>query len=135
MNDKVKWTKEVLFMGYKEIKKYCMHFVGGERIVSKNELMYVESYGRKVFFQLINNQYVAYRKLDEVERELSDHDFLRIHQSYLVNMRFINDIYGYQAYLTTGFSLPIPRARYRDVREVYLYWKNECTMYEWENIL
>ena len=70
------------------VKQYHMHFVGGERIVLKDELVYAESYGRKVHFQMINGRYVAYRKLDEVERELADHDFLRIHQSYLVNMNF-----------------------------------------------
>ena len=111
------------------VKQYHMHFVGGERIVLKDELVYAESYGRKVHFQMINGRYVAYRKLDEVERELADHDFLRIHQSYLVNMTFIDTIHDCEVYMKSGLSLPISKTRYRDVRESFLYWKDEYMVF------
>lgn len=118
-------------MDAKEKKQYCMRFVGGERTLLKDDLVYVESYGRKVYFQMVNGQYVAYRKLNQVEEELADRDFLRIHQSYLVNMNFINNIHRYQAYLKSGLALPVPRTRYRQVKESYQYWKKECMEPEW----
>lgn len=128
-NEKMERTKEVLFMKIKKEKYYCMQFVGGQRGFLKNELVYVESFGRKVYFQMLSDQCVAYRKLDEVEKELADDDFLRIHQSYLVNMSFIDDIYGYEVYLKSGLSLPVPRTRYRDVRESFLYWRDKYILF------
>ena len=34
-------------------------------------------------------KYSIYGKLDELEKELQGNDFIRIHQSYLVNMKHI----------------------------------------------
>lgn len=43
-----------------------------------------------------------YRKLDELENEFKDMGFVRAHQSFLVNMRYIAKISSYVMTLTTG---------------------------------
>ena len=58
-------------------------------------------------------------KLDRIEEDLNNEEFIRIHKSYLVNYRHIQMISNYQVVLDENHILPIPRDKYRKVREVY----------------
>ena len=58
-------------------------------------------------------KYSIYGKLDELEKELQGNDFIRIHQSYLVNMKHIEKVSRYEALLNNGIKLEIPKARYK----------------------
>lgn len=119
---------QIISMNYQEKKQYHIPFVGGERIVPKDEIVFVESAGRKLLFHISQDVYSIYRKLDDAENELDDTDFLRIHQSYLVNMNFIERINSYRLYLRTGKVLSVPKARYPDVKKKYADWKRELAM-------
>ena len=55
-------------------------------------------------------KYSIYGKLDELEKELQGNDFIRIHQSYLVNMKHIEKVSRYEALLNNGIKLEIPKA-------------------------
>ena len=71
------------------------------------------------------NKYLLYGKLDEVEKELEDKAFLRIHQSYLVNMKHIVGINRYEALLNNGIRLKISKDRYKSVKEKFVSYKGE----------
>ncbi len=67
--------------------------------------------------------YQIYDKLDAIEQKLSGFGFLRIHKSYLANMRHIRRVSNYTAFLDTGEELPIPRLRYQSVKEAFVAYK------------
>ena len=71
------------------------------------------------------NKYLLYGKLDEVEKELEDKAFLRIHQSYLVNMKHIVGINRYEVLLNNGIRLKISKDRYKSVKEKFVSYKGE----------
>lgn len=111
-------------------------FMDGEATLYTDNILYVESRGHKSFFHYmhpgtansISSQsgvvtYQIYEKLDSIEQRLSDYGFLRIHKSYLVNMKHIRRLSGYIASLDTGEELPIPRQRYQTVRELFVTYK------------
>ena len=54
-----------------------------------------------------------------MEKELTETGFLRIHQSYLTNMKHITAVCMYHALLVNGTRLEIPKARYKSVEEAY----------------
>ena len=62
---------------------------------------------------------------DELEKELQGNDFIRIHQSYLVNMKHIEKVSRYEALLNNGIKLEIPKARYKFVEETFVSYKGE----------
>ena len=62
---------------------------------------------------------------DELEKELQGNDFIRIHQSYLVNMKHIEKVSRYEALLKNGIKLEIPKARYKFVEETFVSYKGE----------
>lgn len=107
-------------------KEFC--FNEGTKKVSLERLLYIESRLHKLEFYIMENQlnkYSLYGKMDEMEKELEGNDFIRIHQSYLVNMKHIARVSRYEALLNNGIKLEIPRARYKYVEELFVSFKGE----------
>ena len=68
-------------------------FVGGERTLKPEKILYVQTDGhRNVFTVLEGSERVElnlYKKLDEIERVLKPYGFVRSHRSLMVNMRYL----------------------------------------------
>ncbi len=100
-------------------------FVGGKKRIKVDEIIYIETARHKNIFYVGDQVYSIYKKLDEIEAELEGMGFVRIHQSFLVNMRCIEKISSYVLYLTTGKELSVPKARYPEVKRKYMLFKGE----------
>lgn len=100
-------------------------FVEGSAVVTAQSLIYVETDRHRNLFHTAERTYSIYRKLDEIERQLDGFDFVRIHRSFLVNMRYIRRISSYVCYLKTGEQISVPKPRYPDVKKQYEQFLNE----------
>ena len=101
-------------------------FMEGERKLYTENILYVESRKHKSVFFYMETEIVTYQiyeKLDSIEEKLSGCGFLRIHKSYLVNLKHIRKISNYVAVLSTGEELPVPRLRYQAVKETFVEYK------------
>ena len=101
-------------------------FTEGEKKLYTDNILYVESRKHKsVFFYMEAGivEYQIYEKLDWVEQKLSGFHFLRIHKSYLVNMKHIRKISNYTAFMDTGEELPVPRLRFKAAKEAFVEYK------------
>lgn len=100
------------------------HFVEGDETLRAEEVLYIETKGHKNFFHLTDGRLRSiYRKLDELEEDFSGMDFLRCHQSYLVNMHYIEKISSYVLTLKNSEQLSVPKARYKEVKKVFLAYQ------------
>ncbi|MDL2253455.1 LytTR family DNA-binding domain-containing protein [Ruminococcaceae bacterium OttesenSCG-928-I18] len=91
-------------------------------------IVYAESNKRVVTFHLEHygkNDLSCYMKLSDLEEELEGKGFLRIHKSFLVNMRYIDNINNYTVTLKEGTELQASRQNYRQLREAYASWLDE----------
>lgn len=61
--------------------------------------------------------------MDELEAELAGMGFVRIHRSFLINMRYIGKLSGYVMILTTGKEISVPKSRYPEVKRQYTLFK------------
>ena len=103
-------------------------FNEGTRNIPLERLIYIESRLHKLEFYIMEdriNKYTLYSTLNDMEKELEGNDFLRIHQSYLVNMKHIAKVSRYEVLLNNGRKLEIPKARYKYVEETYILYKGE----------
>ena len=64
-----------------------------------------------------------YGKLDDVQKELEQKDFIRTHQSFLVNALKIKSVKKDSAELLNGVTLPVSKSRATAVKEAYLWAK------------
>ena len=89
------------------------------------DIIYIETARHKNIFYTEKGIYSIYKKLDELEAELKDMGFVRIHLSFLVNMRYIAKISSYVLILTTGKEISVPKSRYAQVKQQYMLFKGE----------
>ena len=84
-----------------------------------SDIILIETSGHKNLIKLKNVTYQIYKKLDDLEEMLKGYGFLRAHNSFLVNMAHIRGINSYVLTLDDGRQLPVPKARYKQVRQEY----------------
>ena len=83
------------------------------------DILYFESQKRILTLYGKEGNFVTYRKLDDVQKELPDY-FLRCHQSYLVNMKRIACMRQLRLELDDGRIIPVSRPRYKEAKERFL---------------
>lgn len=96
--------------------------------IALERLLYVESRLHKLEFHVMEDKmkiYTMYDTLNNLASNLQDNDFVRIHQSYLVNLRYLMSVVRYQAVLTDGTALIIPKARYTYVKDKFISYRGE----------
>ncbi|MCM1160209.1 MAG: LytTR family DNA-binding domain-containing protein [Roseburia sp.] len=117
------------------IRKLCLqaqymkyHFIEGKKALPVDRIYYIESQKHKLIFNVCagkQKQYSLYDKLDNIEKELLEYGFLRIHKSYLVNTMYIEDICNYKVKMQDGRLLPVPRAKFQKVKEHFYEIKGD----------
>ena len=99
------------------------NFVEGNVPIRIDDIIYIETSRHKNIFYTKNQTFSIYRKMDELEKDLKGMGFVRIHQSFLINMKYIGKISSYVMTLTTGKQISVPKSRYPDVKRQYTLFK------------
>jgi Response regulator of the LytR/AlgR family len=110
------------------IRKKEFEFREGRKEVLLERLLYIESRLHKLEFHVIEKTmkvYTMYRTLDELENMLGENNFVRIHKSYLVNLKHISNISRYKVKLTDGSELAVPKVRYVYVKDIFAQYQCE----------
>lgn len=106
-------------------QKLYFSFVGGGRAVDVSGIFYVETERHKNIFYTAQASYRIYKKLDEIEKQLAPYGFVRVHRSFLVNMRYVQKISSYVLRLTNGTEISVPKSRYAYVKREYAMYREK----------
>ncbi|MCI9025903.1 MAG: response regulator transcription factor [Dorea sp.] len=119
-NELDKWLKNYR----RDDKKYILVQNGeGQHRIDLNTLRYLETYNRNVKLHTDKGGIISYKKMRELEAELTEAHFLRCHSSYLVNLLFVKRVDKLELELTTGEKLPISQPKRKLVMEKLAdYW-------------
>lgn len=115
-------------LDYVVVKKEFAFHEGGRKAVSLERLLYIESKLHKLEFHVMEDSmkiYTMYATLNDIEKELDNKDFIRVHQSFLVNLKYVINVLRYKAILSNGEELVIPKARYKEVRDSFIAYQGE----------
>lgn len=115
-------------MNYSVIKRK-FDFKEGRKEISLERLLYIESNMHILEFHVMEDAmkvYTMYETLNVFETRLAENDFIRIHQSYLVNAKHIKNVVRCKAILTNGVELSIPKARYTEVKKSLWRVREKC---------
>ena len=107
-------------------KKDCyveFSFVEGQVRLQTDDIIYIETAKHKNVFYTKKQAYTIYKKMDEIEKELAGVGFVRVHQSFLVNMRYIEKISSYVLRMITGKEISVPKSRYQEVKRAFALYK------------
>lgn len=104
-------------------QKMKFPFVKGERTVLLRDILYIEIQSHRLYFKMKDEILHMYGQIGKLERQLINYNFVRCHQSYLVNLEYIANINNYWLYLPKGTKIPVSRSKYSEVKEAYLRYK------------
>jgi DNA-binding LytR/AlgR family response regulator len=108
---------------------YEFSFKEGVRKLCAEQIVFIESNLHTLSFLVLADSkekiYTLNAKLDEIQDLLPKELFARIHQSYLVHLKYMKRVSNYQATLWNEKVLPISRPRYKDIREQFLLYEGE----------
>lgn len=92
---------------------------------TEEDILYAESRNHRVFLYFSGKSTFEeessylYARLDDIEKILQRTKFLRVHKSYLVNMRYIMECTNYKVLLANGIVLPSSRKYFSRAKEKY----------------
>ena len=92
--------------------------------VPVREIRYLESQRRVVYIVTENERLEGYFKLNELEERLPE-QFLRCHQSYLVNLDHVSRFRSDYLELMDGTQIPISKKRQKTSREAFYHYLGE----------
>lgn len=107
----------------KTSRRFAVSTSEGMTILNAADIVYCESEGPYCKFYFASNKtLIASKTLKETEEALQGTDFCRIHNSYLVNMNFVERYIrgeGGEVVLTTGRKLPVSRTKKQEFLQLF----------------
>lgn len=96
----------------------------GNRIekFDKYSICYFYSNGRKITMVSAGNPLSFYSKLDDIETDLAKgtKNFVRAHQSYLINVQYIKTLTRDNVVMDNGDYIPVSRKYQNDVKDAFI---------------
>lgn len=104
----------------RENRKILFDCVEGSVPICLSGILFIEAYGHKNTIHTDTRDYHIYEYMDSLEQRLSGEGFVRVHRSYIVNPKHVANINNYMITLDDGSEIPVPKARYKNVKEMIL---------------
>lgn len=103
--------------------------INGERInVPVSNILYMESSARIITMHLIENvrpMYQFYGNMSDLAQKFEILGFLRVHKSYLVNMKYIEIFQCKRLEIKGGILISSSERKYSELKQRYLTWEAE----------
>lgn len=85
-----------------------------------DDIFYFTSNGRKCIIVNKRADCEFYSKLDEIETQLDADEFIRVHQSYIVNIRCIKSLTKDGLTMANGLFVPVSQRRHGEVKSKFM---------------
>lgn len=104
-----------------------IQMTSGESLkVKPVELLYCKSEEHYVQFYWKDERREMHRvKLSAVEKVLKEYDFLRVHERYLVNRGYIQELRRNKLYMANGEEIPISRSLKKKIQMILFDLKEQ----------
>lgn len=110
---------------YKSAHQTFTFVVNNEAIdIAVQDIAYAEVDRRKILLHLCDTSvlHAFYFSMTALAEELSPMGFLRVHRSFLINMKHIKKLNHSSVLLDNGAIIPVSEHAYRDVKQQYELW-------------
>lgn len=98
---------------------YICEFAGKKTPVPFEEITYIEILSRVVTIHYGDESVKFYKRLDELEQELSPYNIVRCHRSYLVSISAIAEFRRNEITLKTGDKIPLSKTYYSTLINIF----------------
>ncbi|MCI8410604.1 MAG: response regulator transcription factor [Lachnospiraceae bacterium] len=98
---------------------------GQEYTINIEDIIYIEVINHDLIYHCTNYSITINGTMRKLEIDLKGLFFIRIHNSYIVNMRYIIEVKNKNLLLKNGKELPIARSKKEIFRQAYLNFERE----------
>ena len=82
-----------------------------------DEILYFEYVNRKIRIVTSNGDFYFVGQMKKLINKMSEYKFESCHQSYLINLKYVKKIKGYELYLKNGEMIPVSQKKSFEFRE------------------
>ena len=97
----------------------CTTADGGEALVPRDELYYVEVIGNRLFFHGERGTVEGIGALSAVSEDLPERFFYRAHRNFIVNLQYVQKIGHYYFEMQNGDRVTVAKNRYTEAKRVF----------------
>ena len=102
-------------------EKLIFSVIGGEKLsAAPEDILYFERKGRETGIHTCWGVYAVWDKLQTLMERLPILDFVRCHNSYIVNLLSVREMRDNEFIMTEGSSVPISRRYAKTVKEAFV---------------
>lgn len=103
---------------------YCKDTTGICLKIKLNELLLVETSGRKLrYLMLDGREHICEGQISETAQSLSQFGFFQIHRSYIVNLKYVEKVNSHEIILCNGLKIVIGRAHSKAFKKAFFKWR------------
>ena len=116
-------VKECLNCYFKliDFKKFFHYTKNGAKcIIAVSKIKYIKSNDKKITIYTSNDSIEFYGKLYECKNDETLKNFIKTHQSFLVNPDYIEQLGRYYMILKGDIKIPISRNSYKEIKNKFL---------------
>ena len=115
-------TVKPILVGSKNFNSKIFTFSNndGAHRVKLSEILYFESSLKKINLVTKNETFNFYGKISEIESELQDEYSIRVHKSFIVNLRYVTQVNATSLTLEDNTEIPVSKYRYKDILEKFM---------------
>ena len=103
----------------KDDEVFICEFQDVKKMIPLHQIYYFEVQNRIITVHFTDGEFSFYSKLDKVQEELQDKWFIRIHRSFIVNLRHVDRIYMKSVFLGNTEELPIGATYLKPLKELF----------------
>lgn len=102
----------------------CKDAAGLQIKINLRELLLVETSGRKLrYLMLDGREHFCEGQISETAQSLSPFGFFHIQRSYIVNLKYIENVNSREIMLCNGLTIAIGRVHGREFKEAFFKWR------------
>ncbi len=111
--DKLYETMDLLIPKIKDIRDNEVIFKVNQGFIrlQLQEILYIETYERRLRVMAVDKEYRVDSQIGEIENQLKDRQFFRIHKSVLINLEHIKEHNNSTVIMRNGVMIPISRLK------------------------
>jgi DNA-binding LytR/AlgR family response regulator len=107
-----------------DIKRERLNFleieIRNEKIILRtDDILYFESYGRKLKVATLERSYEYYHNISSLEKELDPIQFIFCHRSYVINLKNVKSVIKGSVIMKNGASIPVSAKRNQQVLDEF----------------
>lgn len=110
----------------KERKSYLNVLSEKENIKIKyDEIKYFVIYSHYINIETLNKKIIYKKKISDLEKELSEEQFVRLHRSYIVNLHYVKSVGKDYVLMDDNAVIPVSRGKKEKIIEAFVKYFNK----------